>query len=160
MADLTPVIETLEDRFMRAWVQRDARALKAVTARNFMLLMGSTRPAILDSRSWLEAATTRYLCSSYRFGDIYVRDLGGVAVFASQVDLQATLDDVDWSGSFWVTDVWKKGRIRRGWRLAQRVVSLPDDDPEVPAGIRALQLWRPKARQAAPRFMPSDENAT
>ena len=59
MADLTPVIETLEDRFMRAWVQRDARALKAVTARNFMLLMGSTRPAILDSRSWLEAATTR-----------------------------------------------------------------------------------------------------
>ena len=76
------------------------------------------------------------------------------------MDLQATLDDVDWSGSFWVTDVWKKGRIRRGWRLAQRVVSLPDDDPEVPAGIRALQLWRPKARQAAPRFMPSDENAT
>lgn len=159
MADLTPVIETLENRLMRAWVQRDARALKAVTARNFMLLMGSTKPAILDARSWVEAATTRYLCSSYRFGDIYVRDLGGAAIFASQVDLQATLDDVDWSGRFWITDVWKKGRIRRSWRLAQRVVSLPDDDPEIPAGIRALQLWRSKPRQAPAKFMLSDENA-
>lgn len=160
MTDLTPVIETLENRLMRAWVQRDAKALKAVTGRNFMLLMGATKPMILDARSWVEAATTRYLCSSYRFGDIYVRDLGGVAVFASQLDLQATLDDVDWSGSFWITDVWKKGRIRRGWRLAQRVVSLPDDDPEVPAGIRALQLWRPKTRNGSSRFMLSDENAT
>jgi hypothetical protein len=160
MTDLTPVIETLENRLMRAWVQRDAKALKAVTARNFMLLTGSTKPMILDARSWVEAATTRYLCSSYRFGDIYVRDLGGVAVFASQLDMQATLDDVDWSGSFWITDVWKKGRIRRGWRLAQRVVSLPDDDPEVPAGIRALQLWRSKPRSASSRFMLSDENAT
>ena len=160
MTDLTPVIETLENRLMRAWVQRDAKALKAVTGRNFMLLMGSTKPMILDARSWVEAATTRYFCSSYRFGDIYVRDLGGVAVFASQLDLQATLDDIDWSGSFWITDVWKKGRIRRGWRLAQRVVSLPDDDPEVPAGIRALQLWRPKTRNGSSRFMLSDENAT
>ena len=160
MTDLTPVIETLETRLMRAWVQRDAKALKAVTARNFMLLMGSTKPTILDARSWVEAATTRYLCSSYRFGNIYVRDLGGVAIFASQLDLQATLDDVDWSGNFWITDVWMKGRIRRGWRLAQRVVSLPDDDSEVPVGIRALQLWRPKARNASSRFTLSDENAT
>lgn len=160
MTDLTPVIETLENRLMRAWVQRDAKALKAVTARNFMLLMGSTKPTILDARSWVEAATTRYLCSSYRFGNIYVRDLGGVAIFASQLDLQATLDDVDWSGNFWITDVWMKGRIRRGWRLAQRVVSLPDDDSEVPVGIRALQLWRPKARNASSRFTLSDENAT
>ena len=160
MTELTPVIETLENRFMRAWVQRDARALKAVTARNFMLLMGSTKPTILDARSWLEAATTRYLCSSYRFGDIYVRDLGGVAIFATQVELEATMDDVDWSGSFWITDVWRKGRIRRGWRLAQRVVSLPDDDPEIPAGIHALQLWRPKMRQASAKCMLSDENAT
>jgi len=143
MADLTPVIETLENRWMRAWVQRDARTLKALTARNFMFLTGSTKPTILDARSWVEAATTRYLCTSYRFGDVYVRDVGGLAIFASNVELKATMDDVDWSGRFWVTDIWKKGRVRRGWRLAQRIVSLPDDNPEIPAGIRALQLWRP-----------------
>lgn len=146
MADLTPIIETMENRWMRAWVQRDAKALKALTGRNFMLLMGSTKPMILDSRSWVEAATTRYLCASYRFGDIYVREVGGLAVFASQLELTATLDDVDWSGRFWVTDLWKKGRVRRSWRLVQRVVSLPDENPEVPAGIRALQLWHPKPR--------------
>lgn len=146
MADLTPFIETMENRFMRAWVQRDARALKAVTARNFMLLMGSERPVILDAKSWIEAATTRYLCDSYRFGDIYVRGLGGTAVFASQVDLKATLDDVNWSGQFWVTDLWKRGRVRRSWQLVQRVVSVPDDNPDVADGIRRLQLWRSKPR--------------
>ena len=146
MADLTPIIEAMENRFMRAWVQRDARALKGATSRNFMLLMGSKRPAILDAKSWIEAATTRYLCDSFRFGDIYVRDLGGTAIFAAQVDLKATLDDVNWSGEFWITDIWKKGRVRRSWRLVQRVVSLPDENPDVPAGIKALQLWRSKRR--------------
>jgi len=146
MTDLTPVIETMENRWMRAWVQRDAKALKSLTGRSFMLLMGSKRPMILDSKSWVEAATTRYLCTSYRFGDIYVREVGGLAIFASQLELQATLDDVDWSGRFWVTDLWKKGRVRRSWRLVQRVVSLPDDNPDVPVGIRALQLWRSAPR--------------
>jgi hypothetical protein len=142
MADLTPVIETMENRWMRAWVQRDAKALKALTARNFILLMGSKPPVVLDTRSWVEAATTRYLCTSFRFGDIHVRNLGGLALFASQLELKASLDEVDWSGRFWVTDLWKKSRVRRSWRLVQRVVSLIDDNPEVPAGIRALQLWR------------------
>ncbi len=142
MTDLTPVIETLENRLMRAWVQRDAKALKAVTGRNFMLLMGSTKPMILDARSWVEAATTRYLCSSYRFGDIYVREVGGLALFASQLELKARLDGADWSGRYWVTDLWRKGRIRRGWRMAQRVISRVEDKPELPAAIRTLQLWK------------------
>lgn len=143
MANLTPIIETMENRWMRAWVQRDARVLKSLTARDFQLLMGSKPPVILDSRSWLEAATTRWLCASYRFGDIYVRSLGSAALFGSQLELKATMDGSDWSGRFWVTDVWRKGRVRRGWRMAQRVVSRVEDNPEVPPGVRALQLWRP-----------------
>jgi hypothetical protein len=142
MADLTPVIETMENRWMRAWVQRDARALRGLTARDFILLTGSKPPAILDNRSWVEAATTRWLCTSYRFGDIYVRRVGGLALFASQMELKATMDGDDWSGTFWVTDLWKKGRVRRGWRMVQRVTSRVDDKRELPAGIRALQLWR------------------
>ena len=142
MAELSPVIETMENRWMRAWVQRDARALNSLTARNFQLLVGSKPPAMLDNRSWVEAATTRWLCSSYRFGDIYVRDLGALAVFASQLELVATMDGSDWSGRFWVSDLWRKGRIRRGWRIAQRVVSRIEDKAEVPAAIRTMQLWR------------------
>ena len=142
MADLTPVIETMENRWMRAWVQADSKALKAVTARNFILLVGSKPAVILDQRSWLDAAATRWLCTSYRFGDIYVRNLGSFALFASQLELKATMDGQDWSGRYWITDLWKKGRVRRSWRMVERVISRPEDDGQVPAAIRSLQLWR------------------
>ncbi len=142
MADLTPVIETMEHRWMRAWVARDAKELKALTARNFMLLVGSKPAMLLDHRSWIEAGTQRWLCTSYRFGDIYVRDLGAFALFASQLELKATMDGRDWSGQHWITDLWRKGRVRRGWRLVERVISRPDERSDLPAAVRAMQLWR------------------
>jgi len=142
MSDLTPIIETMENRWMRAWVNRDPKALKAITASNFILLTGSAPPVILDRRSWLDAVGSRYDCSSYRFGDIYVRELGSAALFAARLELKATMDGKDWSGTVWVTDVWRKGRVRRGWKLAQRVISKPDDNPDLPKAIRALQLWK------------------
>ncbi len=127
---------------MRAWMGRDSRTLKALTSRNFRMVVGSKPCAILDAASWVEAATTRYLCSSYRFGDIYARDLGSVAVFATQIDLQASMDGEDWSGQVWVTDLWRKTKLRRKWRMIERVLSRPEEDPKVPAAIRSLQLWR------------------
>ena len=42
MADLLPVIETNEHRWMRAWVGRDSKALRSLTARNFVMLIGLT----------------------------------------------------------------------------------------------------------------------
>jgi ketosteroid isomerase-like protein len=142
MADLTPVIETMEHRWMRAWVGRDVKAMKAITAKDFILLTGSKPPAILDRPSWIEAAAKRWDCSSYRFGDIYVREVGGIALFTAPVELKATMDGRDWSGHFWVSDLWRKGRVRRGWKLAQRIVTRADDNTELPKAIRALQLWK------------------
>ena len=142
MAELTPVIETMEHRWMRAWVGRDLKVLKALTAKDFILLTGSKPPAILDRPSWLEAAAKRWDCSSYRFGDIYVREVGGLGLFAAPIELKATMDGRDWSGHFWVTDLWRKGRVRRGWKLAQRIIARADDNAELPKAIRALQLWK------------------
>jgi ketosteroid isomerase-like protein len=142
IANLTPVIETMEHRWMRAWVNDDMRALKAITAKSFILLTASKPPAILDRPSWLDAAAKRYLCSSYRFGDIYVQEVGGLAVFAAPVDLKATMDGRDWSGTLFVTDIWRKGRVRRGWKLAQRILSTPDERPELAKAIKSLQLWK------------------
>ena len=142
MADLHPIIETLERQWMRAWVSGDAKALKALTARNFRMVVGAKPSVILDAKSWVEAATTRFSCTAYRFGDIYVRDLGPVTVFATQLTLEATMDGHDWSGTYWVTDVWRKSRVRRSWRMVERHVSRPDDGKDVAAGIRSLQLWR------------------
>jgi ketosteroid isomerase-like protein len=141
MADLTPVIETMEHRWMRAWVNRDPKALKAITASDFILLTGSTPPALLDRPSWLEAMKDRYDCSSYRFADVYVRSLGSLALFAGRLDIKATMDGKDVSGTVWVTDLWRKGRVRRSWKLVQRTVSKPDDAALAKA-IKSLQLWK------------------
>ena len=142
MADLTPEIETLENRYMRAWGRGDPKELKAMTAGNFQLLLGSKPAVILDRASWLEAAPKRFLCGGYRFGDIYVRPVGGLAVFATQVELEARLDGEDWSGLFWLTDLWGKGRIRRRWRLAERVLSRVDEKSKAIPAIRSMQLWK------------------
>jgi ketosteroid isomerase-like protein len=141
MADFAPVIETMEHRWMRAWVKRDVKALKAITASNFILLTGSRPPAILDRPSLLEAVAKRWDCSSYRFGEIVVRREGAVAVFSAPVELKASLDGRDWSGAFSITDVWRKRRVR-GWKLVQRVVSRVDEDPQVAKAIKSLQLWK------------------
>jgi hypothetical protein len=142
MADLTPVIETCEHRWMRAWASRDAKELKALTSPKFMMVIGSKPPVILDARSWVDAAAGRYRCKGYRFGEVYVRDLGSSALFASRIDIEATMDGHDWSGAIWVTDLWRKGKVRRKWRMVQRIVSRTEDNPDVPAAIRSLQLWR------------------
>ncbi|HEX2803411.1 MAG TPA: nuclear transport factor 2 family protein [Sphingomicrobium sp.] len=142
MADIHAIIETMEHRWMRAWVTRDIPTLKSLTSRNFRMVIGSKPAVILDYKSWVEAAGTRYRCKSYRFGDVYARNLGPMTVFATQLELEATLDGEDWSGNMWVTDLWRKSRVRRKWHLVERVLSRPDERKEVPAAVRSLQLWR------------------
>ena len=142
MGNISATIETLEHRWMRAWVNRDHKSLKAVTSKDFLLLMGSKPPAILDRPSFLEAAGKRYDCSAYSFGDVVVRDLGTVALFAAPLELQATIDGNDVSGPMWVADVWRRGRVRRGWKLVQRTISRAGTDPQLPAAIRSMQLWK------------------
>ena len=142
MAAILPVIETLENRLMRAWVGRDQRALKTLTSRKFRMVMGSKPSAILDAKSWLDAAGNRFVCKSYRFGDVYARQVGSMAVFATQLDLKATMDGHDWSGLYWVTDIWQKSRVRRSWQIVERVISAPVENPDASAAIRSLQLWR------------------
>ena len=142
MANLHPIIETMERSWMRAWVAGDSRALKALTARNFRMVVASKPSVILDYKSWLDAASTRYLCSSYRFGDIYVRHLGALTIFATRMEIKATMDGHDWSGEYWITDLWRKSRVRRNWKMVERVISRPDEHPDAVAAIRSLQLWR------------------
>ena len=141
MADPTSLIEALENRWMRAWVAGDTKELKALTARDFILLVGSKPAMILDQRSWLDAAGKRWICTSYRFGDVYGRRIGALALFATQVELKATLDGEDWSGQMWVTDLWRKRRIG-GWRMVHRTVSRVEAEAKVPRAIRSLQQWR------------------
>jgi hypothetical protein len=147
MADILTLIETLENRWMRAWIGGDAKTLKSLTSRNFRLVIGSKPSVLLDYKSWIDAAEERFPCRAYRFGEIYVRNLGSVTIFATQLEIEASIDGHDWSGKMWVTDLWKKGGVRRSWRMVERVMSRPEDDKDVPAAIRSLQLWRRPAKR-------------
>ena len=65
-----------------------------------------------------------------------------MTVFATQLTVEATMDGHDWSESYWVTDLWRKSRVRRNWRMVERIVSRPDDKPDVAGGDPLAQLWR------------------
>ena len=127
---------------MRAWAQRDRNLMKSLASRDFIFLLGSTKAAILDRASWLEAATTRFKLNDYRFDEVYVRRHGSVAVFATQMTLNAKIGDIDWSGQTWVTDLWRRSKIKRMWRIVERTISRPDTNEAIPGAIQSMQLWR------------------
>lgn len=142
MDEFASQIEILAHQWMRAWLQRDKRAMKALAARDFIFLFGAEQVAMLDRASWLEAATTRLRCSSYRFNEIYVRRHGRIAMFATRMTIDARIGGREWSGDTWVTNLWQRGRIRKKWKLVESTLSRPDSDPTLPDEIRSLQLWR------------------
>ena len=142
MDEFASKIEALEHRWMRCWMHRDRNGMKGLASRDFIFLLGSTKAAILDRASWLEAATTRFKCGGYRFDEVYVRRHGDVAVFATQMELEASIGSHDWSGSTWVMDLWRRGKVRRQWRIVERTLSRPDDDAKMTDAVRSMQLWR------------------
>ena len=135
-------IEALEHQFMRAWMQRDRNAMKALAARDFIFLFGASKPAMLDRASWLEAATTRLRCSGYRFDEVYVRRHGNVAVFATRVGIEGAVGEREWQGDAWMVDMWQKSRIGNKWKLIERSLSRVDTDDRLSDQIRSMQLWR------------------
>ena len=142
MNEFATRIEALEHQWMRSWVQRDRNQMKSLAARDFIFLLGSKSPAILDRASWLEAATTRFRCNGYRFDEVYIRRHGSVAVFATRMTLDATMGSDEWTGETWLMDLWQKSKVRRKWRIVERTISRPDTDLKMPDAIRSMQLWR------------------
>lgn len=152
MSTFESTIEALEHQWMRAWIQRDRKVMKALAARDFIFLLGSEKAAILDRASWLDAAGARFACESYRFGGVYVRRHGTVAIFASDLTIEASIDGGPWAGTIWMVDLWKRTGIRQRWKLLERTVSRPDVDPDLPVAIRSMQLWRRGALRQPKRF--------
>jgi hypothetical protein len=142
MSTFESTIEALEHQWMRAWIQRDRKTMKMLAARDFIFLLGSQNAVILDRASWLEAAGGRFLCETYRFGSVYVRRHGNIGVFATDLTATGSIDGKPWTGTSWIVDLWKKSGVRRRWHLLERTLSRPDTDPDLPAAVRSMQLWR------------------
>lgn len=142
MTAFESTIEALEHQWMRAWIQGDRKSMKSLSAREFIFLLGAETPAILDRTSWLEAAGTRMRCHSYRFGPVYIRRIGVIASFASNVTIEMELDGKPLSGDVWQTDLWRRKGFSQRWKLAERTLSRPDGDLALPLAIKAMQLWK------------------
>lgn len=142
MDEFAAQIEALEHAWMRAWMARDRGGMKSLASSDFVFLLGGKDSAVLDRPSWLEATTQRLQCESYRFHDIYVRQHKRCAIFAARMSFEGRIGRTAWKGELWITDLWKHGRMRRSWKLVERIVSRAESDVELGAEITAMQLWK------------------
>ena len=123
---------------MQAWVEQDHATLDAMLAPDFALIVSAIPTHPVDRTSWL-ATCPRYLCSSFRYCDVQVRDLGPVAVMSAIAEQTAVLDGIDRSGAFFLTDVWRRSddalSANGRWQVCARYSSHPE-----PAGASSAAL--------------------
>lgn len=141
MATTPAEIEALALIAMRAWVGRDAKAMKKLLARDFVMLFGSTPPQLLDRPSFLAAIEHGLSCHRFTFREVIVRTYGKSAWFVAGAELELALGAKAWTGSFLVTDLWRKGTLG-GWKLAERSLARLDADDGIAPAISKLQLWK------------------
>ena len=141
MAATEAEIEALALSAMRAWVAGDAKAMKKLTHRDFMMLVGSTPPQLLDRPSFLVAMERGFACTRFTFREVIVRGHGKSAWFVTGAELELAFGSKVWSGGFLVTDLWRKGAIG-GWKLTERSLARLDGDDTIAAAISRLQLWK------------------
>nr|WP_314444672.1 nuclear transport factor 2 family protein [uncultured Sphingomonas sp.] len=136
-------IEALEHQLMRSWLEGDRKTLKKLLSSRFRLVIGARAPVLLDRKSMVEAAGAGWRLNGYRFGNsVYSRKISQSAVFAVEVELKLEIDGVDLSGSWWMTDFWRRSGMLQNWQLADRQLARLDEGTRFPDAVRALQLWR------------------
>lgn len=120
-------------RWMRAWVDQDLPALDAVLAPDFTLVIGNAPAMRIARAEWL-AMVPRYVCTRFAYDDAQFRDLGGGAggtlvLMSAIADFDASVDGVDRSGRFFVTDAWRR-TAEGGWQVAARYSTRAEPAPD------------------------------
>ncbi len=142
MSNLEQNFEVLENRLMRAWVHRDTSDLKSLISSDAIWMFGIKPPVLLDRASFISAVQHEFACESFRFHEVTARQYGKSVWFSGHVELELKLGTKNWSGNFLVTDLWRKGTIRRRWTLAERSLSPVEPNSGLSDAIRSMQLWR------------------
>lgn len=111
--------------WMQAWIDRDRKVLEDSLAPDFALVVSAMPDQRIDRERWL-ATCDRYIATRFAYHGVQVREFGpGLAVMSAIADQQATLGDVDRSGSFFVTDLWRLEPDGE-WRVCSRYSSHPE----------------------------------
>ena len=125
MTDIAAIIADRSSRWMRAWVEQDRATLEDSLASDFALVVSASPTQPMPRDRWL-ATCDVYRGSSFAYRDVEVRELApGLAVMSSIADQQASLNGVDRSGSFFLTDVWRLESDGQ-WRVCARYSSHPE----------------------------------
>lgn len=140
MADITAIIEANELRFMQSWMHQDASSIKQIAARDFMMLVGTNPPQLLDRPSFVAAIEKDFRCIGFRLGESYSRRHGRNAWYVAGIQLELNLAGKIWKGDFIVSDLWRKPRFG-DWRLVERSLAQVEADTGFAGSIAKLQLW-------------------
>ncbi len=141
MADFSARIEALENSFMMAWMHGDIGAIRSLTARDFMTIVGTSRSQLLDRPSFVQACTSDFRCTGFRFSEMFVRRHGKLAWFAAGAELEMVLGRKQWTGGFLLTGLWRRTPVVRSWKLLERSIARLDGDEQFGAAVHRLQLW-------------------
>ena len=142
MADITALLDTAETRLMKAWLERDRAAVKALVRSDCVMMFGTAPPVLLDRASFLAAFDRDLALAGYRCNEVTGRRHGRSAWFTGHVELELQVGRRQWKGGFLLTDLWRKTRLSRRWKLAERSLAPVEADETLSDAIRRLQLWR------------------
>lgn len=142
MAASEAEIEALALTAMRAWVAGDAKAMKKLLARDFMMLVGSTPPQLLDRPSFLAAMERGFSCNRFVFREVIARRHREAAWFVAGADLDFMLGNRPWTGAFLVSALFRKSAWSSKMLLADLSLARQDPDTDLAAAIGKLQLWK------------------
>lgn len=142
MAASEAEIEALALNAMRAWVAGDAKAMKKLTTRDFMMLVGTTPPQLLDRPSFLAAMERGFACNRFTFREVIARKHRDAAWFVAGTDLDLVLGGRAWTGAFLVSALFRKSAWSSKLLLADLSLARQDPDRELAVAVSKLQLWK------------------
>ncbi len=142
MADAQGEIQELALRLMRAWLAQDRSQMKQLMARDFMAMIGTSPPEMLDRPSFLAASEQGFVLRRFQLREMLVRPYGRSAWCVAGGALEIDFGRQQWSGEFLITDLWRRGTIRRGWKLAERSIARIEPDDRLADAVRRVQMWR------------------
>ena len=136
MPDIAATIEARSTAWMNAWVARDCAVLEDSLAPDFALIVSAMPERRMERDRWL-ATCDHYVCTRFAYRDVQVRELApGLAVMSAVGDQSAAMGDVDRSGAFFLTDVWRLESDDK-WRVCARYSAYPE-----PVGASSQSLGR------------------
>lgn len=118
------LIRELQVTWMQAWIARDFVKLEQVLAHDFSLIVSAKPDQQVTRAKWLALARDSYRGTSFLYDSMVVRIFGDIAVVASVASQTASVNGVDRSGQFFLTDVWR--RVGETWQVVARHSSQPE----------------------------------